>query len=544
MMRRRLLIVLLAAAAAGAAPLAAQSGGELRFVLRSEPRSLHPHKVSDESSETIRYLTAGVLIRYHRRSQQAEPELASSWKILDGNRRIRFQLREGVSFSDGTPFTADDVAHTIRSLLDPQLHSATGDAFRGGRGAIQVEIGAPHRVDVVFSTPVAGLEKLFDEVAILSARSVRREAAALGPFFLAEHRPGSHILLQRNPHYWKRDGKGRRLPYLDAVRLEIQQNRELELLRFRRGQLHLINTLEAELFDRLSAESPALIHDAGPTLDSEQIWFNQVAAAPIPAYKKDWFRSRNFRRAISEAIHRDDLCRIVYRGHARPAVGPVSPANRFWFHAKLKPHAFDPKGALRRLAQDGFRLQQGVLSDRHGNPVEFSLVTNAGNRTRERIGAMLQQDLARIGIRLNLVALEFSSLIERITRTFAYEACLLGLVNVDVDPNGQMNVWLSSAANHQWNPGQKSPETPWEAEIDGLMRAQAAETDPRRRKAHFDRVQEIAWEEAPFLYLVNRNSLSAISPAVRNSAPVALRPQTYWNVEHLWLDARAARNLR
>jgi peptide/nickel transport system substrate-binding protein len=161
------------------------------------------------------------------------------------------------------------------------------------------------------------------------------------------------------------------------------------------------------------------------------------------------------------------------------------------------------------------------------------VVTNAGNRTRERMAAMIQQDLAPIGVRLNVVTLDFPSLIERMTRSFNYEACLLGLTNVDLDPSAQMNVWLSSAGNHQWNPNQKAPATAWEAEIDRLMRAQAAEPRAAARKRLFDRVQQIVSEEAPFIYLVNKNSLMAFSPQIRNIAPAAVQPQAYWNIEVL-----------
>jgi peptide/nickel transport system substrate-binding protein len=96
-----------------------------------------------------------------------------------------------------------------------------------------------------------------------------------------------------------------------------------------------------------------------------------------------------------------------------------------------------------------------------------------------------------------------------------------------------MNVWLSSSENHQWNPQEKTPETAWEAEIDRLMRAQASSAEARRRKVAFDRVQEIAVEQAPFIYLVNRNALSAVSARVQGAIPVILVPQTYWNVERL-----------
>src|SRR5207249_509408 len=125
---------------------------------------------------------------------------------------------------------------------------------------------------------------------------------------------------------------------------------------------------------------------------------------------------------ISEAINRDDMVRIVFRGHAHPAVGPISPANKFWFNSKLQPHPFDQKSALQRLAQDGFHYQSGVLRDREGHPVEFSLITNSGNKYRERMATMMQQDLSEIGIKLNVVTLDFPSLIERMTRTFDYEA--------------------------------------------------------------------------------------------------------------------------
>jgi len=540
MRRIRLALGLLACLGIFAGVAVAQSGGELRFCLRAEPKTLNPLLVEDESSETIRYLTGGVLIRFNRQTQALEPELAVSWKVSDGGRKISFKLREGVSFSDGTPFSADDVAYTMRALMDPKVHSPTGDSFRSAEGPVQVHVATPHRVDIIFPAPVAGLERLFDQVAVLSSRSPKKEMAVLGPFYVAEYKAGSFLLLKRNPNYWKRDSAGRQLPYLDSVHLDIQQNRDIEFLRFRRGEIHLINSLDAEYFSRLASELPAAAHDAGPSLDSEQMWFNQVAAAPLPAYKKAWFRSGSFRRAISEAINREDICRIVFGGHARPAVGPVSPTNRFWFNKALHPHPFDPQSALSRLKQDGFRLDGNVLRDREGHPVEFSLITNAGNKSRERMATMIQQDLAQIGIRLSVVTLDFPSLIERIARTYDYETCLLGLVNDDLDPSAQMNIWLSSASNHQWNPNQRSPETRWEAEIDRLMRAQASTTDASKRKAYFDKVQQIAWEEVPFIYLINKNALSAVSSKLGNAIPVVLRPQTYWNAESLYFASEKA----
>ncbi len=527
-----------------ASVIPALAADELRFYLRSEPKTFNPITVADSSSETIRYLTGGVLLRLNRDTQKLQPELAQAWQVSRDGRTITFTLRKGVYFSDGTPFSAQDVRYTMERLMDPSFHSPTGDAFRSGTGKVIATVLAPDKVSITFPAPVAGLDKLFDQVAILSSQSPKKEMATLGPFYVAEYKPGSYVYLRRNPNYWKHDGLGRQLPYLDAVRLEIQANRDIEFLKFTRNEIDLINSLDPDYYDRLSRSAPDRVRDAGPSLDSEQMWFNQVPNAPIPEYKREWFKSRNFRLAISSAVNREDLCKVVFKGHATPALGPVSPANKFWFNTRLQPVSHDTNQALLLLTQDGFHLSAGKLFDRAGHEVEFSVVTNAGNRAREAMATMIQQDLGAIGIKVNVVTLDFPSLIQRISESFNYEAALLGLVNVELDPNAQMNVWLSSSEEHQWNPKQTTPATSWEAEIDRLMRAQASSMDDNTRKRYFDRVQEIVADQAPFIYLVNKNALTAVSHSVEGAHPVPLRPQTYWNIEYLKLAVERAGNAK
>ncbi len=512
--------------------LLAAPGGELRFCVRAEPRSLHPLAAIDDAADTVRYLTAGVLIRVNRSTQQAEPELATSWSVSRDYRVISFTIRRGIKFSDGTPFTAADVEYTFRQLLDPKLEAPLADSFRTGAGDPHFEVRG-EIVKISFPAPIADYVSLFDQLPILSSRSRLGTKAVLGPFMIQDYKPGVELFLVRNPNYWKSDAQGRKLPYLDSVRLPIQQNRETELARFRRGDVQLIDTIDPAIFDQLAKDMPDVVRDSGPSLDSEMMWVNQTPGAPLPAYKRQWFQSRAFRVALSHAIRRADICRIVYHGHAQPAYGPVSPSNTFWFNQKLHAPEFNLAAAMKELNSAGFTLRDKNLYDASGHPVEFSAITNSGNETREKIAAMLQQDLSALGIKLNIVTLDFKSLIERITSSFNYEACLLGLRRVELDPNSQMNVWLSSAPNHQFNPGQKSPATPWEAEIDALMHKQASELDRTRRKAWFDRVQEIAAAEQPFIYLVNPHSLSAVARTLKNTAPTPLPPQLVWNAEFL-----------
>jgi peptide/nickel transport system substrate-binding protein len=512
-----------------------QSGGMLHFCLHGEPKTFNPILVDDEASENIRYLTGGVLIRLNRQTQELEPGLATSWRVSKDGRKITFHLRKGLRFSDGTPFTSEDVAYTMKTLMDPQVHSPTGDSFRSGEGAIDAQTPATDEVTITFPAPVAGLERLFDQVAIVSVHSPKKEMAVLGPFYVAEYKAGAYVELARNPNYWKRDAKSHPLPYLDGIHLDIQRNRDIEFLRFERGELQLINRLDAESYKRLEKENVHEARNAGAGLDSDHLWFNQNPNAPISEIKKGWFRTTEFRRAISSAINRDDICRIVFDGYAKPAYGPVSPANHFWFNAAMPAPKYDPQSALRLLAQAGFRYANNELRDKAGNRVEFTLVTNSGNAVREKMTAMIQQDLSQIGIKVSIVTLDFPSLIERMTRTFDYDACLLGLVNTDLDPNGQMTVWMSSGENHQWNPSQKSPATAWEVELDKLMHEQATALSDKDRKKKFDQAQQIIYEQQPFIYLVNRDVLTAFSSSVLGAAPTVLNPQAFWNAEVLQL---------
>jgi peptide/nickel transport system substrate-binding protein len=500
---------------------------EIRFALHDEPKTLDPLVAADENAETLRYLTEGVLVRINRSTQKPEAELATSWKTSKDGRKIAFTLRQGVKYPDGSAFSSEDVVETFHRLMDPGLHSPIADTFKTDKGSVVVHAEGPYTVVADFPAPAGGMERLFDAVSIVSRSAAQRPAPGLGPFLVAERKPGVSILLKRNPAYWKSG-----LPRVDAIRIEIQQNRDLELLRFQRGELHLIDKITPDLYERLATQAPAAAVDAGPTLESEFLWFNQARQSPLPEYKKEWFRSTAFRRAVSAAINRADLCRVVYHGHAVPAAGPISPANKQWFKDGT-PDAFDPGAAQRRLESAGFKLHNGALHDATGNLVEFSVVTNAGSKARERMSILIQQDLAKLGMKLNIVTLDFPSLIERITRSLNYEACLLGLVNVDSDPSSLMNVLLSSAANHPWNPAEKHPETAWEAEIDRLMLAQAATADDHTRKKDFDRVQEILREQAPVIYLLHPNALSAVSPQLGGVKVAAFFPRTFWDVQHI-----------
>lgn len=530
------LLALLAAMAAKncAAQAAPRLPGELAWTIGYDPKTFDPARVDDIDSETVRYLTAGVLLRYNRLTQAIEPRLAETWSLSPDGKTITFRLRSGLKFSDGAALTARDAAWSIRRVLLKATAAPAADEFVA---PASVRVETPDTSTVVVHLPqrVVSIGKVFDEIAIEPADRPSEGRVTSGPFFVAEYQRSQFVRLRKNPYYGLRDASGATLPRASGLLLEIVENPEERIRLFERGATDLIDQLPPDYYEMLRRRDPGSVRDLGPSLNTEQMWFNQAPASPLPAWEKAWFQNQAFRAAVSQAIHRDDLARVVYLGHATPAYSFISPANSAWYnHALNAPHG-EVATARAGLQRAGFRLQGTQLVDPSGHPVKFSILTNAGNDTRLKMATLIQQDLAAVGMQVNVVTLDFPALIERLMHTQDYEACLLGLEDVDADPNEMMNVWLSSSPNHQWNPQEKTPATAWEAEIDKEMNLQATAQKDAVRKAAVDRVQQIVADEAPFIYLAYPNVLAAISPRIEGVQPAVIAPELWWNVEDLRL---------
>lgn len=525
----------IAAPARSLAQAAPRLPGELVWTIGYDPKTFDPAKVDDEESEIVRYLTAGVLLRFNRLTQKVEPELAQSWSLSPDGKTIAFVLRPGLDFSDGSSLTARDAAWSIRRVLLLGKEAPVSEEFVSPAG---VTVDTPNDRTVVVHLPqrVVAIGKVFDEIAIEPAGRPSEARVTSGPFVVSDYRRSLYVRLRRNPHYAGADAAGHPLPYATGIRLDIVESMEQQVRLLLRGDYDLIDTIPPDYFELLRKRDPAMVRDLGPSLNTEQLWFNQSPASPLPAWEKAWFQNRAFRVAVSQAIHRSDLARIAYLGHATPAYSFISPATALWYDRSLSAPHTDVAAAKAGLAASGFRLRGSALYDAAGHPVKFSILTNSGNEAREKMATLIQQDLAGLGMQVTVVTLDFPALIERLMQTQNYEACLLGLENVDPEPNAMMNIWLSSSPNHQWNPSEKTPATPWEAEIDRLMKDQAESSSDQQRKNDIDRVQQIVADQQPFLYLVYPNALVAFSPRLQGVRPAVLEPRLTWNVEQLHLQ--------
>jgi len=534
-------------------------GGRLVVSQASGPKTFNPLFATDTDTLGILNCVMSVLVRINRQTGEAEPELAESLTSSSDHRVLTIRLRPGVTFSDGHPLTADDVLFTFQVIYDPALRSSVRDVLDIEGGQIVVEKKDSRTITLTFPKPVATSERLLDSVHILPKHRLEadyragrfasrwdlstppEEIVGLGPFRLKEYVPGERTVLVRNPHYWKRDPAGRPLPYLDEITFLIVPDRSTRVLKFQQGELDLLSPLTPEEVARLEPQVAARrirIYDLGPSLISEVMWFNlNPRARSLSPTKLAWFQDVRFRQAVSFAINRQALIDVVFAGKAAPVWGPV-PTTSPWFHQGVKTYPYDPLRAKALLAEAGFsdRNGDGVLEDAQGNALAFTLVTNAGNPLRERMGLMIQEDLKKVGIRVNFAPIETKTMLDRLARGTDYEAGLLAIAAGDTDPSSLRNFLLSSGSNHWWNPQQPTPATEWEKRIDELLNEFLTTGDQRRRKALFDEVQTILSEQVPLIYLVARDLIVGAKPTVGNLKPGLLPDPLLWNAEELYVE--------
>jgi peptide/nickel transport system substrate-binding protein len=546
---------------ARATSIAGRYGGYLTVGERAEPKTLNPVLATDAISREVIGRQMADLIEINRSTQQTEPALAKSWKTSADGRSFTLLLRKGIRFSDGQPFDADDVVFSFAVYMDEKVDSPQRDLLIIDGKPLTVTKIDQYTVRFTLPRPYAAAERLFDGLAMLpkhllekpfregkfeqawSLNAAPTEIAGLGPFRLKQYLPGQRIVLERNPYYWRVDRDNHRLPYLDELVFLFVGTEDAQVMRFEAGETNLVSRLSSENYTLLSRERTRLgaqLADLGPSLEYNFLVFNQndLNAKKLDAItrKQSWFRDLKFRQAVSAAIDRDSIVKLVYGTRGAALWGNVGPGNKLWLNSAL-PHPPRSIDAARQLLKSaGFTWNQaGQLMDASGQPVEFSIITSSSNSQRMQMAMLIQEDLSHLGMQVHVVPLEFRAQIARVFQTFDYEAAIMGLGGGDADPNPEMNVWTTSGTSHLWHLGETQPATPWEHEIDQLMQQQMVTLDYAKRKQLYDRVQQLIAENVPFIFLATPNILVGADQRVGNFAPAVLDPYALWNADELYV---------
>jgi peptide/nickel transport system substrate-binding protein len=529
-------------------------GGELVASLRSEPSGYNRYFDHRAPGDLLSLLTQARLVRVNRATDALEPALAESWhQSPDGSYSLR--LRQGVRFSDGAPFTAADVLFSLAVAYDEEARSVLGPALRVAGKPIEASAPDSHTVVVRFPEPFAPGVRILDNLPILPKHKLEAafrdgmiqkawtparpltDIAGLGPFVLTEHVAGQRMVFSRNPHYWRRGDDQQPLPYLDKLTLEIIPDQNAEALRLESGATDLMSNADIRAddyvrFKSLAEQGRLKLLEVGVALDPNLLWFNLKSTPGRDA--KPWLRRKEFRQALSHGVDRQAFVNTVYLGAGVPLYGPVSPGNATWYSASAPTYPYDPARARQLFAAVGLTDTDGdgVLEDANRNPAQFSVLLQAGHTTRERSVAVLQEQLRRLGMRLDVVGLDTGAIIAR-WQAGDYDSIYHGFQASATDPAMTLDFWLSSGSSHFWNPNQPKPATEWEARLDDLMRRQIAAPDLAERQRLFAEVQNVFGENVPAIYFAAQRMIAAVSPRVTNMSPAALIPQLLWSADTL-----------
>lgn len=424
------------------------------------------------------------------------PELAERWAIEDEGRTYRFFLRRGVTWHDGTPFTSADVKFTFEEAL-LEYHSRTRAALEGLLDAVET----PDPLTVVFRLrrPYSPLLQRLDVVEAsiipkhqyagqdLLAGEPTRRPVGTGPFRFVSYAPGSHLVLERNPAYF-REG----LPSIDRLVFRIFPNAAMSVAALERGEVDYVGGVPGADADRLRTTPGIAVVSAqggsGGSLCQDVL---------IPNLTRKPFSDLRVRRAFAHAIDRRFIVDRVYFGQGRPATGPISHLLAWAYAPDTRQYPHDPAEARRLLDDAGWRP--------HTSGERFAITfTHAANHLR--LAQALRQQLKDVGITLNLQTLDFNAAVDQVFVKKTFDLGLASYCN-GADPDvGVRRVYVSSNIGplpFSNGAGYRNPR------VDELFDQASTAVDRGQRRRHYVEIQQILAEDVPYFWIIDSEGLRA-----------------------------------
>ena len=493
-----------------------------------------------------------------------KPKLAKSFSLSADKQEYTFVLRKGLQWSDGAPLTADDVVFTFDKLIKEGYgNSSLRDVL-----SVQDQFPKVTKVDdltVKFRTakpfapflsnmtglgvaPKHALEKYITAKdahdkfhAVWDINCNADEIVCSGPFKVARYVPGQRVELMRNPRYAFCDAKGQRLPYLEKFTVVIAPDQNAELVKFYGHELDMMDIRQvrgsdAALMKQREKSGNFTLHNLGPNDGRTFLMFNMnrridpKSKKPyVDPMKQTWFNDLNFRQAVNHAVNRKRIVNNAMRGVGFAQYGPESPA-AVYANKNLVAFPQDFKLAEELLAKGGYKKNGDRLYDKEGHPIEFTLNTNAGNTTRDAICVAIQNDLKKLGMKVNYQPIDFNVLVDKTNASCDWEAVVMALTGDKIEPYNGANTWKSNGRLHMFDQRLPGPDgkincpdaRPWEKEIDHCFDEGSTTFDLAKRHEWFDRYQQIAYEQCPFIYLDAALDLAAINNRFGNYNPTPI----------------------
>ncbi len=542
--------------------------------ITSEPKTFN--KALSQESPNVFGLIYETLFIENGVTGELEPGIAESWEVSDNNLDIVFTLRQGLKWSDGEPLTAKDVVFTFNDIIfNPDIPTSSRDVLRIGDEELLPTVTQVDDRRIQFTLPepfapflrTVGLSSPMPEHILaktlkqkdsegkplfLSTWDTGTDPSQIvgnGPYVLEDYLPGQRVIFNRNPYYWRKDEQGRPQPYIERIVWEVLENKNASLLQFRSGSLDVLGVSPSNfsLLKREEKRGNFTIYTGGPATGTTFISFNlnkgRRNGKPVldPA-KSGWFNSVAFRQAVAYALDRQTMLNNTYRGIGEFQDSPISVQSPYALTPKqgLKAYDYNPEKAKKMLLDAGFRYDSSAqLLDSDGNRVRFTLMVPAGSTDWEAIATQIGRDLAKIGIQVDVQALSFSTIVDKLRTSLDWECVLIGLGG-SAEPNSGANFWQPEGRLHLFNlsadPGQEPLEgreiADWEAEIGRLYTQAAQELDDDKRMRIYTKTQQLTQENLPVIFMINPLSMVAVRNHIQNVKYSALG-LLLWNVYEL-----------
>jgi peptide/nickel transport system substrate-binding protein len=438
-------------------------------------------------------------------ASNVEPGLAESWEVSEDGLVWTFKIREGVTFSDGTPLTAVEAAWSLNWIIENQAPTMVSYLS----GVSKIEAPDATTLTITVDTPVSNMisSKLLYAYILpesiwggMSAEEIPEfddpmaVTIGAGPYRLTEYQPDEYIILDANENYW------RGAPPVDRIIYRQYAGDDALIQALQAGEIDLIDVLPPSGVGALTGQDGITVITK-PSFQFADLVINSSPDGTAPASLQDPV----VREAIDHAIDREQIATVGYLGLARPAATFLSPALGDFFNSDLQPTTYDIAEANRLLDEAGYLDSNGdgIREDKEGNPLEYRLYTDDSAAYYIRILQIISDGLAQIGISAPPLAQNIDFLV---STQIDYDFDMIYYEwNPDADPGFLTSVFTcAETADGGWNDsGYCNPE------YDALYDAQSTAVDPADRKAVLWQIQEMIAKDRPWIMMTYMDALAA-----------------------------------
>lgn len=479
-------------------------GDTLVYGMLGEPSNLIPHLSSDTSSSGVAGNFYIAPLKYDK-DLNVIPWAAERFEILNDGLLLRFSLKKGLLWQDGTELSADDVEFTYKVMTDPKTPTAYGSdfkiikAFRKlDRYSFEVEYETPFPRSL--STWMGGImPKHALEGEDLRTTPLARKPLSSGAYLMQSWDPGASLRLTANPEYF--EGK----PYIDRLLYRIIPDMTTMFLELKAGKIDVMSSMTAQQY---------LYQTKDPAFTTQYTTYRSLASSY--AYlgynlKSPLFADVRVRQAFAYAVNKRDIIKGALLGQGEPTIGPYKPGS--WvYNTAIKDYPHDPAKALALLEEAGWKKGDSGLLEKDGRPFSFTLLTNQGNDQRITTAIIIQSQLRPLGIEVKIRTVEWAAFLKQFVMPGYFDAVVLGWT-IPYDPDG-FDVWHSSRIGNGLNVIGYADK-----EADACLEAARSTFDQAVRKAQYDRFQEILHRDQPYCFLFVPYTLSAVHKRFQGVEP-------------------------